>query len=71
MITNYENFKQSINNSIQNSGLDVGAIYYVLKDFINIVEKLYYAQLNSEALNKVAEKENNTSNSKQEECKND
>lgn len=50
MISDYEGFKARLNYSIQNSNLDVGAIYYILKDTINEVEKLYYAQLNKEAL---------------------
>ena len=50
MIKKYQIFKESINHVIQNSGLDIGAVYFILKDIFWEIEKLYYAQLNRECL---------------------
>lgn len=50
MIINYEALNRQINNSIQQSGLDIGAAYFIIKNICNDMEKLYYAQLNKEAM---------------------
>lgn len=50
MIRNYQLFKEKINYVIQNSGLDIGAVYFILKDIFSDIEKLYYAQINKECL---------------------
>lgn len=38
----YDIFYKTVMNVIQNSGLDVGAVYFILKDILNEIEKLYY-----------------------------
>ena len=50
MIKNYQLLKETINGSIQNSNLDIGAVYFILKDIFSNVEKMYFAQINSECL---------------------
>lgn len=55
MISKYQILKESINQVIQNSGLDIGAVYFILKDIFNEIEKLYYAQINRECLNEIKE----------------
>lgn len=50
MVKNYQIFKENLNILIQNSGLDIGAVYYILKDTFKEVETLYYSQINSELI---------------------
>ncbi|MCI8597927.1 MAG: hypothetical protein HFJ10_05735 [Lachnospiraceae bacterium] len=50
MIKKYQILKESMNGLIQNSGLDIGAAYFILKDVFSEVEKIYFAQLNKECL---------------------
>lgn len=50
MIKNYQILKEQINYAINNSGLDIGAAYFIMKDIINNLEHLYYAQINKECL---------------------
>ncbi len=50
MIKSYQILKEGINGMIQNSGLDIGAAYFILKDVFSEVERIYYAQLNKECL---------------------
>ena len=45
----YEKFKTAIHNVIQNSGLDVGMVYYILKDITGQMEVLYLQQIQKEA----------------------
>lgn len=56
MIKNYQILKEQINYTIQNSGLDIGAVYFILKDIFSDIEKMYYGQINKELLNE-SEKE--------------
>ncbi len=58
MIRNYQLFKEKINYVIQNSGLDIGAVYFILKDIYSEIEKLYYAQINKECLEEAQKIEN-------------
>lgn len=51
----YEKFKQTIQRTIQGSGLDVGIVYFILKDIVHEIEPLYYQQVEKEAQ---SEKEN-------------
>ena len=69
MIKQYQILRESIVRVIQNSGLDIGAAYFIMKDIMNEVEKSYYAQLNKECL-KEAEKINNEDNKKVNENQN-
>ena len=48
MIKNYKIFEQSIRNFIQESGLDVGVTYNILKDIYKDLEKTYYDLLRLE-----------------------
>ena len=48
MIKNYQILKESINAVIQKSELDIGAVYFILKDIFKEVEILYYSQINRE-----------------------
>lgn len=50
MIKNYQILKEQINYAIQKSGLDIGAAFFVMKDIMNNLEHLYYAQINKEFL---------------------
>lgn len=49
-IADYQIFRETINNVISNTSLDIGGIYYVLKDAYRDVENLYYAQINQELM---------------------
>lgn len=50
MVKNYQTLKEQISYSINNSGLDIGAVFFILKDVLNNIEHLYYAQINKELL---------------------
>ena len=57
MIQNYEIFKEKIFSDINDSQLDIGAIYFIFKDIYSEVEKLYDGQINYELLNMQKEAE--------------
>ncbi|RKJ52302.1 hypothetical protein D7X25_15615 [bacterium 1XD42-8] len=48
MIRNYQMLKEQINYAIQNSELDIGAAYFIVKDVFQTLEKMYYAHINTE-----------------------
>lgn len=50
MVKDYQILKESINNIIQKSGLDVGVVYFILKDIFKDIEALYYSQINRELI---------------------
>ena len=50
MIKNYQILKESINGIIQKSGLDIGAVYFILKDIFRDIENLYYTAINQELI---------------------
>lgn len=50
MIKNCQILKETIIGSINNSGLDVGTAYFILKDVFTSFENIYYAELNKECL---------------------
>lgn len=54
----YEVFKESITFLIQNSNLDVGIIYYILKDIFKDVENAYYQAIQKEIIEEKEEDEN-------------
>lgn len=69
MIKDYQILKESLINTMQNSGLDIGAAYFILKDVFISFENLYYTQINKECLEEAKEinaeaKEHNTDNKK-------
>jgi hypothetical protein len=49
-IKNYQIFKENLNQIIQNSNLDIGAVYFIMKDTLKDIEMLYYSQINSEMM---------------------
>lgn len=59
MIKSYKIFEQSIRNFIQESGLDVGVTYYILKDIYKDLEKTYYDLLRLEIEEESKKEENN------------
>ena len=61
MIKNYQLFKESINKLIQKSGLDVGIVYFILKDIFKEIEALYYSQINRELIEESKEKNEESS----------
>ena len=56
----YQIFREALKQVIQNSGLDIGVAYFILKDVFSEIESLYYAQLNKECLEEA--KKINTTN---------
>lgn len=64
MTSQYEALRQSVSQLIQNSCLDIGGVYFILKDIMGQLEKIYYAQLNKEAL----ESAQNQMNTESDEC---
>lgn len=55
MIKKYQIFKETINNVISNSKLDIGIVYFIFKDIFLNIEQLYYAQINKECLEEAKE----------------
>ena len=45
MIKNYEKFYQNVKNLIINSELDIGAVYFILKNIFIEIEAMYYQQI--------------------------
>lgn len=50
MIKDYQFLKESITNLLQQSKLDIGIIYFILKDIFKEIETLYYTQINKELI---------------------
>lgn len=48
MIKNYEILYQQIKNMIINSELDIGAVYFILKNIFIEIEAMYYQQVKIE-----------------------
>lgn len=46
----YIDFDMALTQLIQNSGIDDGAMYYILKCFLKNMEDRYYASVNSEQM---------------------
>lgn len=53
MTKNYFLFKEQIKDIIYNSGLNIGAVYYILKDILRDIEIQYINQVNKELTEKV------------------
>lgn len=62
MIKDYQLLKESITNLLQQSKLDIGIIYFILKDVFKEIETLYYTQINQELI-----EESNKQNKENEE----
>ena len=54
----YERFRQTIREVIQNSELDVGAVFFILKDVLGEVESLYRQQIQKELTQEETEEKN-------------
>ena len=52
-----EEFRQTIIDTVNRSGLPISVAYYILKDVFNTVESDYYAYLNDAAKKQRAEAE--------------
>lgn len=50
MAKEYQIFRETLNNVINGTSLDMGGIYYVLKDVYRDVENQYFAQINQELM---------------------
>ena len=57
MIKDYQLFKEKLTYDIQHSNLDIGAIYFILKNTFIEIEALYYAQINKEMLEAPSQEE--------------
>lgn len=44
----YQILKETINKVIIGSSLNIGAVYFILKDIFTEIESLYYARINQE-----------------------
>lgn len=58
----YQIFRETLKQVIQNSGLDIGVAYFILKDVFSEIETLYYAQLNKECLEEAKKINTNSKN---------
>lgn len=56
----YEKFRQAVRQIIQQSGLDVGIVYFILKDIVRELEPLYLQQIQKEAIEEEENKEDKT-----------
>ena len=61
LIKNYEVLKNNITMSIQESGLDIGAVYFIIKNIYSEIEKMYYVQINKELIEENKKEEGNAS----------
>lgn len=50
MTKDYRILRDTLEQVIQNSGLNIGAVYYITKDLLNDLEKLFIAKVNDECL---------------------
>ena len=70
MTKTYYFTREKITNILQNSGLNIGAIYYILKDILREVEVQYMVQINNE-LAQEAEENAKTENEKSQKVENE
>ena len=57
MALQHVSFKESIMNTIQNSGLDIGSCYYIMKSVMSELEFAFYSQVNKELQEKESKDE--------------
>ena len=50
MTKDFHVLTETINSAIQNSNMEIGAVYYVVKDVYRDIENWYYARINQELL---------------------
>lgn len=62
MIKDYQIFKESILNLFHKSELDIGIIYFILKDIFKEIEIMYYTQINKELAENVENQKEELSN---------
>ena len=53
----YQNFVDGIKNLINESNLDIGAVYYILKDIYRDIEILYYKTMANEMRQNIKKEE--------------
>lgn len=71
MVKNYQILKEQINYAISNSGLDIGAAYFILKDIFSDIERMYFGQINKEFLEESKNKTESDENNKETDGKTD
>lgn len=75
MVRQYEDFRNRIINAINDSGLDIGMVAYIMRDIYREVETTYQKQVNKEIeeANRLFDKldENNEEEITQDEAEND
>ena len=64
MTKDYKILRDTLECVIQNSGLNIGAAYFIVKDLMNDLEQLFMAQVNAECL--AEEQVENTEDNTQE-----
>ena len=70
MNKNYESFRNGIMYIMRTSGLEIGAIFYILKDIIREVEEMYSNTLRQEIAEEERRKQEEEKTIKAEEEKN-
>ena len=71
MVKNYQILKEQINYAISNSGLDIGAAYFIMKDIFSDIERMYFGQINKEFLEESKNKTESDENNKETDGKTD
>ena len=71
MVKNYQILKEQINYAISNSGLDIGAAYFILKDIFSDIERMYFVQINKDFLEESKNKTESDENNKETDGKTD
>lgn len=66
MTKDYKILRDTLERVIQNSGLNIGAAYFIVKDLMNDLEQLFMAQVNAECLAE-AQMENTEDNTQEAE----
>ena len=61
----YQIFYETIRNVIQESGLDIGVVYFIMKNIFCDIENSYYVQLNRELSEEKISEDKNEDKSKE------
>lgn len=62
MTKHYQILKEKINRTLNESSLDIGAIYFIMKDIMNNIEHLYFAEINKEFIEEAKQNESESIN---------
>ena len=60
MTKHYQILKEKVNRTLNESSLDIGAIYFIMKDIMNNIEHLYFAEINKEFMEEAKQNESNS-----------